>query len=681
MFKDWPALFGCVLLNKAKLHSHRVEWSGIAVRRMMVIIALTALLFSCSVYSTSKDPISRNRVAGQLYYLPIGMIHITGGYGAPAGTALSASASNGAKQTKSQVTTTAGNPSDVASNNTPAPLSNTPGSGAGPNNSPYVISVSADIRADPTARYYLKQNRNYFFDDTTALSINGKHLLSTGNAIALDETPTIISTTVGLAAQALMPGPSAAAGVTGAGGSAALKTAGQALAGGTKTMNQHARAQYTLGLDGGNPKVDIIKKDVKALNPLIAQVETLLYTLKVPEITPLQDAQKSIVEAQTALQDAIDANPPGNPATETPQQKDLDAAIKTATEQLNRVQGIVNALDSLIRIAEVIAESEKDQKTYITVGDLRALLLLYPQELEVDKNIVKDINGLISAKPTNELSDFGVTFGGASATTAATGKLPTDQDKTSDTKQTSAPGIPTYSFKVTHSRVPVFEASGSEQDQLLPKILNHMPQGHITLGTLGSFLSYYPQAALVRAEVADSLEKYLNSGKRARPFDIMIDPQVFGCDCAYREKIKHQILDCGFKLKLCRKDQKQFASMVSPFRAQNPNDVNGIVFRAVGEYEVQISSDVPSITVNAIENIMLPDTERQFVLDYSRMLFVQKTTNVSFADGMMQDYSQIVPSPINGFLQIPKAIIQAILPVSSGKSGGGSGSTSSSSTL
>jgi hypothetical protein len=142
------------------------------------------------------------------------MIHITGGYGAPAGTALSsASATAGTRQGTSQAKATAGNSPNADGQSTTPPATTTPPPNTGANNSPYVISVSADIRADSTARYYLKPNRNYFFDDTTALSINGKHLLSTGNALALDETPNIIATSVGLAAQAFMPGPTAAAGI------------------------------------------------------------------------------------------------------------------------------------------------------------------------------------------------------------------------------------------------------------------------------------------------------------------------------------------------------------------------------------------------------------------------------------------------------------------------------------
>ena len=44
----------------------------------------------------------------------------------------------------------------------------------------FYISVSVDVEADPRARYYLKSDRNYFYDDDLNLKINAKHLLSTG---------------------------------------------------------------------------------------------------------------------------------------------------------------------------------------------------------------------------------------------------------------------------------------------------------------------------------------------------------------------------------------------------------------------------------------------------------------------------------------------------------------------
>jgi hypothetical protein len=44
------------------------------------------------------------------------------------------------------------------------------------------------------------------------------------------------------------------------------------------------------------------------------------------------------------------------------------------------------------------------------------------------------------------------------------------------------------------------------------------------------------------------------------------------------------------------------------------------------------------------------------------MAFVAKSTNVTFLDGVPQNFSQSVPSPVLGFLAIPKGIVDAVVP-------------------
>ena len=51
------------------------------------------------------------------------------------------------------------------------------------------------------------------------------------------------------------------------------------------------------------------------------------------------------------------------------------------------------------------------------------------------------------------------------------------------------------------------------------------------------------------------------------------------------------------------------------------------------------------------------------VLDYSRVPFVKAVKNVTFVDGTPRDYSRKVPSPVFGFLGIPKALIGAVAPL------------------
>jgi len=152
-------------------------------------------LVACHSFSTVRDPsvngvgrvsIDSNRVSGLVYYLPKGRIRITGdfksGSGDGGGAAPKSGSSMGAKLL-------AGAPSG-------------PSGGESPEQKNFVVTIAADIEADPTARYYLKPVRNYFYDDDIKLSVNAKHLLSTGNATAEDQTAQIISTAASIAAAA-----------------------------------------------------------------------------------------------------------------------------------------------------------------------------------------------------------------------------------------------------------------------------------------------------------------------------------------------------------------------------------------------------------------------------------------------------------------------------------------------
>jgi len=153
------------------------------------IAALTGIcwLAACHSFSTQRGNIDSSRVTGLIYYLPKGRIRISGDFKAGGGD-------DGAPAGKSQK----GGSSRVAR------AGGSSGSDA-PEQKNFVITIAADVEADPSARYYLKPVRNYFYDDTIKLSVNAKHLLSTGNATAQDQTAQIISTTASLIAQAAEP--------------------------------------------------------------------------------------------------------------------------------------------------------------------------------------------------------------------------------------------------------------------------------------------------------------------------------------------------------------------------------------------------------------------------------------------------------------------------------------------
>ena len=112
---------------------------------------------ACSSFSTSNRALADRRIAGQLYYLPQGKIRISGEW-------------------------------------------KNPGSHA---QSLFVVTISEELEADPTARYYLKPEVNVFYDNETALTVNAKGLLTTADATSEDRTHAIVGSAASIATDAL----------------------------------------------------------------------------------------------------------------------------------------------------------------------------------------------------------------------------------------------------------------------------------------------------------------------------------------------------------------------------------------------------------------------------------------------------------------------------------------------
>jgi hypothetical protein len=175
------------------------------MKKLAAATLLVAGLFAncwfvgCHSFSTLRDPpdaangvrqvsVDSNRVNGLVYYLPKGRIRITGDFKSGSGDAAAKPGSPAGAQLR------AGAPSG-------------PSGGDSAEQKNFVVTVAADIEADPSQRYYLKPVRNYFYDDDIRLTVNAKHLLSTGNATAEDQTAKIISTTASLVAAVARPIP------------------------------------------------------------------------------------------------------------------------------------------------------------------------------------------------------------------------------------------------------------------------------------------------------------------------------------------------------------------------------------------------------------------------------------------------------------------------------------------
>ena len=114
---------------------------------------------------------------------------------------------------------------------------------------------------------------------------------------------------------------------------------------------------------------------------------------------------------------------------------------------------------------------------------------------------------------------------------------------------------------------------------------------------------------------------------------------------------------------------------------------SGLVFRLAAVCSIrlvyplvsgeELKEDDPRWMIRDTEQFILPDRSTLSVMKYNRMAFVKKVREVGFSDGMLTDFHQKRPSPILGFLGIPKAIVQAVVPIPGAAS---SGSASSSGT-
>jgi hypothetical protein len=106
----------------------------------------------------------------------------------------------------------------------------------------------------------------------------------------------------------------------------------------------------------------------------------------------------------------------------------------------------------------------------------------------------------------------------------------------------------------------------------------------------------------------------------------------------------------------------------------------GLLFRPAISYKIKLrypngAFSSSTTLINAEQQFVLPDIARLYEIKYNRMAFVKKVKEIGFSDGMLTEFHQKVPSPILGFLGIPKAVVQAIVPIpAAAPSGSGSAS-------
>ena len=136
--------------------------------------------------------------------------------------------------------------------------------------------------------------------------------------------------------------------------------------------------------------------------------------------------------------------------------------------------------------------------------------------------------------------------------------------------------------------------------------------------------------------------------------------------CSIRNGTKPDLRAYGFTITIQEESQPEIKLLKEVWEGKNKDVAHGIAFRAVKPYRLDIKSvDNTWFYIRESRLVLLPDTapDHTLVLDYSRLAFVKKTTNIGFVDGVPQNLTQKAPSSVLGFLAIPKGIIQAIVPL------------------
>jgi hypothetical protein len=107
---------------------------------------------------------------------------------------------------------------------------------------------------------------------------------------------------------------------------------------------------------------------------------------------------------------------------------------------------------------------------------------------------------------------------------------------------------------------------------------------------------------------------------------------------------------------------------------------DGLAFRLAAPYKITLKYPFASgHAISYTQQFLLPTPGQAYVFDYARMPFAKKTLEIGFTNGMLTDYHETLPSPVLGFLAIPKSILAAVIPLPNGVNTGGTGSRASTS--
>ena len=143
------------------------------------------------------------------------------------------------------------------------------------------------------------------------------------------------------------------------------------------------------------------------------------------------------------------------------------------------------------------------------------------------------------------------------------------------------------------------------------------------------------------------------------PFNFTFRPSVYSEYDDVRRKLSERdiILDVQPVPEVDRK-----TVVIDPNEAKQLG-THGLVFRPAMVYNVKVSfSDVVANT----QQFVLPDPNRLYEIGFPRISFIKREKNIGFTNGMLTDFHQVTPSPILGFLGLPKAIIKGVVPIPGG---------------
>ena len=188
------------------------------------------------------------------------------------------------------------------------------------------------------------------------------------------------------------------------------------------------------------------------------------------------------------------------------------------------------------------------------------------------------------------------------------------------------------------------------------------------------------------AEIAGALASLARAGlgfaktealENQRPFNFTFHPsnstEVNSVTAKLRER------GIGLKVTMDSKDVKGICVIPNEEVKKLAQEIgrSGLVFRPAASYKIQLTSPVGSGSdVDNTQQLLLPDPTSLYAIEYRRMAFVKKVKNIGFVDGMLTDYHQKVPSPVLGFIGIPKAIVDALVPIPGAAPQAGSASAS-----